>query len=316
MKSKPIQKLEIEQIIQKIKNFQDKIDSSYKNAKEFDNEEAIKEHGFLMEKEILDNLKTTLSYNELINVTNKELLKDKIEKKFKNVQVINIKVGEPKLFKDYKELENDLKNQNEYIIVDYNIFDLISNKRIEKEKGKIVYKIKRKYLVLCLNDNEKVYFIHNSNIINYENLLKEKNEEGNINIMDITEEEMQNNEDKPIKILKKKTILQTIKKEENPKKSNEKQFMLALELFLFSQEIQEKTSESNEKKIKSPYYGECYLIKKYLLTEKLNVNFYNIIYQYLLRNKIKYEGKSKEVIIEDLIKTYESQFKDNILIPF
>ena len=135
MKSKPIQKLEIEQIIQKIKNFQDKIDSSYKNAKEFDNEKAIKEHGFLMEKEILDNLKKTLSYNELINVTNKELLKDKIEKKFKNVQVINIKVGEPKLFKDYKELENDLKNQNEYIIVDYNIFDLISNKRIEKEKG-------------------------------------------------------------------------------------------------------------------------------------------------------------------------------------
>ena len=285
MKSKPIQKLEIEQIIQKIKNFQDKIDSSYKNAKEFDNEKAIKEHGFLMEKEILDNLKTTLSYNELINVTNKELLKDKIEKKFKNVQVINIKVGEPKLFKDYKELENDLKNQNEYIIVDYNIFDLISNKRIEKEKGKIVYKIKRKNLVLCLNDNEKVYFIHNSNIINYENLLKEKNEEGNIDIRDISEEEIQNNKNEPIKILKKKSILQTIKKEENPKKYNKKQFKLALELFLFYQKIQTKINESKETKVQSPYYGECYLIKKYLINEQLNANLYKTIHQYLLQNK-------------------------------
>jgi len=310
MTYKPIPKKEIEQIIKKIKNYQDNIDSFYKSAKNFDGKKAIKENGFLMEKEIFENLKKTLFYNDLINKTHKEPLSEKIKKKFKDAQVVNIKICEPKLFKDYKELENDLKNKNEYIIVDYNIFYIISNKKIDEGKGKILYEINREYLILFLNGNEKVYFRHNSNIINDENLLEEQNEEGNIDIIDITEEEKPIEKIEQIKIIKNKSLLQTINKGENKKKVYEKQFMLALEFFLFSQEIQAKIDESNEAKVQPPYYSECYLIKKYLMTEQLNTNLCSTIYQYLLKNKEKYISKKKEDIVEDLIKIFESQFKD------
>ena len=310
MTYKPIQKKEIEQIIKKIKNYQDNIDSFYKSAKNFDEKGCIKEFGFLMEKEIFENLKKALFYNDLANKTNKEPLSEKINKKFKDAQVVNIKISEPKLFKDYKELENDLKNKNEYIIIDYNIFYIISNKKIDEERGKIFYEINREHLILFLNGKEKVYFSHNSNIINVANLLKEKNEEENIDIIDITEEEMQNQKKEHIKILKIKSSLQTLKKDENIKMSFKKQFKLVLELFLFSQEIKAKINESNEAKVQPPYYSECYLIKKYLVTEQINTNLCSTIYQYLLDNKEKYISKKKEDIVEDLIKIFESQFKD------
>ena len=181
MKLKTIIKNQYIKIIQTLKDFDDTINRYY-SKKEGDS--ATKEFGYLIEKKLFDELKNKLGYSEIKNLSSVESIDNKKEQIYKNAQTINYKTSEQIIFKDYKELEEDLKtNKSEYIIVNNKIWDLFKkneqslknwNKNTQN-KNQIKYEINAKNMILFLENNEKVYFTHDSNIIKYKNLLINEN---------------------------------------------------------------------------------------------------------------------------------------------
>ena len=188
MKIKTIPKGNFVSVIQTLNKFDETIENFYKKAK--DTNKSIKDCGYLIEKSVLDNLKTKLSYDELNDKKDHKSLQKQINKVFKNAESINFKTGEEIIFSNYKELEEDLKqNNSEYIIVDATIWKIINNGPVKIFEKNLSYEINSKNLIINLKNNEQVFFEHNKNIINYQCLLKN---ESNKNINDIKKVEDSN----------------------------------------------------------------------------------------------------------------------------
>ena len=131
-------------------------------------------------------------------------------------------------------------------------------------EGNMKYEINSENLILFLNDNNKdnAFFKHDSNIINYNNLLNEGNEieEEELNI---TNEYPENNKKLSIKNLDIQSRFKSLKKENKLKENkNKKEIALLVELYYFYQEVQKKFNESNTSNLNSSYVTECYLIHK------------------------------------------------------
>ena len=252
MEMKTIHKNQYIKIIQTLKDFDDTINRYY-SKKEGDS--ATKEFGYLIEKKLFDELKNKLGYSEIKNLSSVESIDNKKEQIYKNAQTINYKTSEQIIFKDYKELEEDLKtNKSEYIIVNNKIWDLFKKNELSvkngnkntQNKNQIKYEINEKNMILFLESNEKVFFKHDSNIIKYKNLLINKNINVNSN----------NNDNINIKIIKKKKTtlakLESKPKDDKNLINNKKEIMTILELFLLSKEIKKQI----ENKIKDNTYHE------------------------------------------------------------
>ena len=312
MKKKSIYKQNFEKTITDIYKFENSVNLAYKEVNEKDNKKVYEYFGYLMDSFTYDILKTKISYDQLNNKVSKENLNAKINEKFKYAQVINFHSCEQKIFHNIKEMKKDLRSGNEYIIVDYNIGTLLSNKKLNEKEGKYKYEINSKNLSIFLNDKEKISFKHDFNRITYKNLLKStEKEEENINNNEGSKEKDNN---KPITILKKKVISSQIKKEENRQDDPYKIYIkILLEIILFSQEFQKQIFESAHSNNDPSYLTECYLIKENWFTDNINYGFYYKLYQYFLNKKRKYEleKQSKEFIVEDLYKEYKSQLKGN-----
>ena len=285
MDTRSIFDFQISEALDKIKKFEDNIRAFYQKVK--NNKGPIKEFGYLIEKNLFDELKSKILGSD---------------EKFQGPKMINYKTGEQADFQNYKEMEDALRAGKEYIIVDFNIWDLLNNKEKERNIGKLKYEINSQYLVLFIKD-EKAFFSHNSNILNYTNLIKEGNENENI------KENKENTRE--FTFNPKKTILSCDKKTD---KSNKflKNIEILIELYFFNQEIQNKIKEENKSNgsINLDYMIECYLIKEDWFTKNNYFNLYNQIYQNIINNN-KYKGKKNEFIIEDIIKTNKFNFKEN-----
>ena len=166
-----IKKEKLTQVIKNLIKFDKTIDNYYQLAKI--NRETKKDKGYLMNKKILDDLKDKLNYSIIKDVPDKSFYK-KISENFKFINEIDFEGCEQRIFKNYKEMEEDLKKNNEYIIVDKTIWNMINNGKISEYEGIMTYEINKRDLILFLNDNEKAHFKHNKNIINYKNLIKEE----------------------------------------------------------------------------------------------------------------------------------------------
>ena len=308
MKLKTINKNQYKKIIQTLKDFDDTINRYY-SKKEGDS--ATKEFGYLIEKKLFDELKNKLGYSEIKNLSSVESIDNKKEQIYKNAQTINYKTSEQIIFKDYKELEEDLKtNKSEYIIVNNKIWDLFKKNELSvkngnkntQNKNQIKYEINEKNMILFLESNEKVFFKHDSNIIKYKNLLINENINVNSN----------NNDNINIKIIKKKKTT-LVKLESKPKDdknliNNKKEIMTILELFLLSKEIKKQIENKIKDNNKSSYFcGECYLIKDSWFSKYKNYYLYDEIYKYLDNKDNTYHEKDKEYKIKDLMQEFDDK---------
>lgn len=297
---KNIKKSEFSNVIKTLNQFEEKIQRLYNKER---HNPITEEFGYLIEKTTLEILKIKLNYSNLVtyiieNQTGK--LYKKINEIFKNAEDINFNPSKPKIFQNYDELVEDLK-KNEYVIVDSSICKLVTNENFDENKGKIKYEINSQNLILYLNDNEKVFFKQDSNIINNKNLLKENQNNQYKNENEKNEIENNSNITNYRKI---KNSLAKISKPKEENNSSSKTLKSFLELYNFSKEIQNQLQKSKN----SPFnIAKCYLIKKDFLFNKNNFSFYSEVYQYL--------GKCKNVgdenIFQDLCKMYESKIKEN-----
>ena len=180
-----IKKEKLTQAIKDLIKFDKTIDNYYQKAKI--NREKKKDKGYLMNKKILDELKDKLNYSIIKDTPDKSFYK-KVYENFKFVDEIDFEGCEQRIFKNYKEMEEDLKKNNEYIIVDKTIWNLINNGKISEYEGIMTYEINKRDLILFLNDNEKAHFKHNKNIINYKNLIKEEKNSTIVEDNDIDDE--------------------------------------------------------------------------------------------------------------------------------
>ena len=187
-----IKKEEFVSVLKDLIKFEATIDKYYKLVKEEkEDNKPKKECGYLMNKRVLDDLKKKLYFSNFRNL-NHNLFYKNIKEIFKDLEEITFEGGEQKIFKDYKEMEEDLKiNKNEYVIVSKKIWDFINNGNKTEYEGKYTYEINSKNLILYLNDEEKAFFKHDSNIINYKNLLHQQDQEENTIIMNDIEEEVE-----------------------------------------------------------------------------------------------------------------------------
>ena len=187
-----IKKEEFVSVLKDLIKFEATIDKYYKLVKEEkEDNKPKKECGYLMNKRVLDDLKKKLYFSNFKNL-NHNLFYKNFKEIFKDLEEITFEGGEQKTFKDYKEMEKDLKiNKNEYVIVSKTIWDFINNGNKTEYEGKFTYEINSKNLILYLNDEEKAFFKHDSNIINYKNLLHQQDQEANIIIINDIEEEVE-----------------------------------------------------------------------------------------------------------------------------
>ena len=303
--------------IKTLQEFEETINRYYSKN---DEKEPTKEFGHLIDKKILDNLKKNLGYDEIKNNHSNEIITNKMNQIYeKNIQTINYKTCEEISFDNCKQLEEDLKtNKSEYIIVNQKIFELITkntpNKNGEKANSRnnnsIKYEINSKNMILFLKNNEKAYFKHDSNIINYSNLLKIENINANSNNNDKKDKKNESG-NMNIQIYRKKNILFKLKKDSNEGKnitSNKKGIMTILNTYIFYQEINKQLKQQIRiNKSSSNFCTECYLIKDDWFSKYKNYFLYEEIYKYLNDKEKQYHDNAKDFKINDLMKIFDSK---------
>ena len=163
---------ELKSIIQELLNFDKTISQNYKN--ESSSNEIIKRNGYLLNIKTINDLKEKFCYNIF-----KNYLSD--SSNFELYFYQNFKAGIPhgnyeeKIFITSKELIKSIEENNEYVLVNYNIWKMTKNSNFDKKKGLISYKNNSDYLILFLNNIETVYFSPNSFIINKNSFFKSEN---------------------------------------------------------------------------------------------------------------------------------------------
>ena len=161
-----IEKAEIKDYIEALKDFDKEINSNYQKAKQ---KILVKDNGYLIDKKCFDNFKEKLNYKKFKSIQ-EDAFNEKIDEIFKDNIEIKYIPFEPKIFNTSKELIDSLSKNNEYIIINSKIFEII-NKKKEEKKGKISYEIKENELIINLGPGDKSVFKHNFNIIKYNILL-------------------------------------------------------------------------------------------------------------------------------------------------
>ena len=321
---KTIRKNQYIDIIKTLHEFEENINRFYLKK---DKKDPTIDYGYLIDKKILDDLKKKLGYEEIKNKSSEGLITNKMNQIFNNIDVINYQTCEQILFNDYKELEEDLKNNNsEYIIVNAKIYALISKNVLNKKEGETnsrnnkftKYKINSEYMILFLKNDEQAFFKHKSNIINYSNLIKNKNSNENSNNIKKNEEENKNN-NLEIKILKKKITLAKMNNYNLEDKiittNNKKGILAILEMYLFSNKIKKQLEQQIQHNNNSIYYCiECYLIKDEWFSKYNNYYLNDEICKYLDNKNKEYHDKDKEYKINDLMNAFDYKLnqKNNI----
>ena len=130
--------------------------------------------GFLIEKDLMDNYKKKIYYEELkpqinnkVNLENTKLTFDKM-KECKNILNPIIQTN----FNNWNELYKALDSNKKYWIIPYNLWSLICKPENKNDKG-IKFLFQGNKILLTLNENEKIDFSINNGIIEKSSLLTE-----------------------------------------------------------------------------------------------------------------------------------------------
>ena len=145
-------------ILEQINEYDKKLAHDYENFKK-----PAKKKGYLIKKKALDELKDKLKYNSI----KKYISSDQFAKYFCSIKYdkISLDYSNVGIFNSFKELMKSLKENNEYLIVNNQIANILSND-FNEDEALIHYEINSKNLILYLNSKQKLSFKHNFNIIN------------------------------------------------------------------------------------------------------------------------------------------------------
>ena len=166
----------------------------HENSMKSLNKNNIVYKGYLIDDELMKELKNKIQYEELKNHFQDESYMSNILKseKLANAKRINFNFINQSKFKNNQELEKALNANKKYWIINFSLWKLICIKEKENDKG-ISYSFKDNQIILKLNENEKISFrknnciIDKSSIINYtvlnkqNDLVPKKEEEVQIN---------------------------------------------------------------------------------------------------------------------------------------
>ena len=138
-----------------------------KNERKFD-------EGYMINKKILDELEEKILYHDYL--PHSKEYENKINEKYRDMNKkdkIQINSYEKIKFTTYREMLNNLREKNEYVILNYTVFTSIKSENLNEKI--IEYEINNNQLIIKLNDIETVYFNYNSYIINESSLIKVEN---------------------------------------------------------------------------------------------------------------------------------------------
>ena len=235
-------------VLKDLVRFEINIDKYYESVKK-DNRPK-KDSGYLINKAVLDDLKQKLSFSHFRNLNENLFYKKKTEI-FKNLEKITFKGAEQKIFNSYKEMKEDLmKNKKEYIIVNKKIWSWINNGKKTEYEGIKTYEINSKNFILFINDQEKAFFKHDSNIINYKNLLEEEIKDENKIIISGIEEVKENQKAKNVQkqLAKSKILPSSIKQGEKTSNPFKKGIKSMIAFYYFTKEINKQIKEPTKSK--------------------------------------------------------------------
>lgn len=163
---------ELKSIIEELLKFDKSFSQNYKN--ELSSNEITKSRGYLLNIKTINDMKEKYFYNIF-----KNYLSD--SSNFELYFYQKFKAGIPhcnyddKIFITSKELVKSLEENNEYVLVNFNIWKMTKNSTFNKKEGLISYENNSDYLILFLNSIETVYFSPNSSIISKNSFFKSEN---------------------------------------------------------------------------------------------------------------------------------------------
>ena len=140
------------------------------------NPKDIKYKGFLIKKDLIENLKNNIFYEkfrEHIRLSNFDYktLKPNIEKVC-GTKEIKTDINQI-VFNNSNELIKNL-DTNQFYLINYELWKIILKKGIVNEKG-INFKYNDKEIILIFNESDKLKFINNNFIISKETLIENQN---------------------------------------------------------------------------------------------------------------------------------------------
>ena len=170
-------KTKFKSYIKALFDFDNLMNDYYKKVKE-KKPELIKDNGYLINKKQFDKLKEELSYSKFKKHINEESkFNEMLNEKYGNASHITYIPIEQKIFNSSKNLLSNLCQEQEYVIVNKEIWKKFNNGRYKENEGIISYEINENIIVINL-DGEKTYFKYNLNIIKYGDLLSRTGHEG------------------------------------------------------------------------------------------------------------------------------------------
>ena len=124
----------------------------------------IEDKCYLIDDELMKELKNKIHYEELKNHFKDESYISKILKSEKIIDIKNINFINQSKFKNNQELEKALNANKKYWVINFSLWKLICIKEKENDKG-IDYFFEDNQIILKLNENEKISFRKNNCII-------------------------------------------------------------------------------------------------------------------------------------------------------
>ena len=137
-----------------------------------DENQSIKDIGYLIDKKDFDNFKNKLFYpifKTLINDDSK--FNTKLNELYGNNKEITFTPIEQKIFSSSKDLLNNLSKYDEYVIINLLVWNIINNGKYNNIEGIINYEVKDNKIILFFGSGAYFYFKYDSNIININKLL-------------------------------------------------------------------------------------------------------------------------------------------------
>ena len=166
--------------------------------------------GYLIDDELMQDLKKRIHYEELKNHFQDKSYISNVLKSEKMVNAQNLNFINQSKFKNKQDLEKSLNANKKYWIINFNLWKLICIKEKEKDKG-INYSFKDNQIILKLNEKEKIFFRKNIGIIEKSSLI-------NYSVLNINDLSPKNIEE--VQKNKKKETFRIINNEQKPQISN------------------------------------------------------------------------------------------------
>ena len=294
-----------------------------------DENQSIKDIGYLIDKKDFDNIKNKLLFPVFKSIINDDTqFNMKLNELYGNNEEITFIPCEQKFFSSSKDLIDSLNKNSKYAIINLLVWKMINNGKYSENEGKINFEIKDNKISLSFGTGINIHFKFNSNIISYNNLLIESRNK--TKIVSKVQHHKSKSVDMPLKNeinLRKKVSNYIIKSNfinKNSKAKIEKssldlsqeikeEIFIIIKIYLFNLDLQKYVDYSMSHAgyanySKYTHKGKCYIVNKEWMSEFKKYYLYDELYNYLEKEEIK-----KKLDIHHFNKSCYNELEQNII---